>query len=93
MTDTIRLGSEKPRPTRPVTHLPNRLDAEACLGILAAVHPDWTIESLKAAGKKLDVADVDMCLEYTSLSLADRMVLKAALSQFGIIARGKRIGA
>jgi hypothetical protein len=92
MTDTIVIGGPKPRPTRPVTHLPNRLDAEACLGILAAAHPDWTVESLKAAGKKLDIDEVDSVLEYTSLSLADRMVLKAALSQFGIIARGKRIG-
>ena len=96
MTETIRIGEPKLEAkkglTKPLMHLPNRLDADACLTILASYHPDWTVESLKAAGKMIDVDEVDSILEYTGLSLGDKMVFKSALSQFGIIARGKRIG-
>lgn len=88
----VHIGaSVKEKPTRPIRHLPARLDAKACLTLLAQTHPDWTVESLEASGKQLDIHEVDNCLEFTDLSLADRMQLKSALSQFGIISRGRRI--
>jgi hypothetical protein len=88
----VRIGaSVKEMPRSAIKHLPNRLDAQACLEILAKVHPDWTVESIKAAGKQLDVSEVDDCLDYTDLSLLDRITFKSALSQFGIVARGKKV--
>ena len=47
--------------------------------------------SLRASGKQLSVDDVDTALEYKNLSLEDRMILKAALSEFGFIARGRKV--
>jgi len=95
MTTVIRIGDDlittKDTPRSPLTYLPNRLDAQACLALLERMHPDWTAASITAAGKHLDVWEIDSCLEYTSLSIEDKMVFKAALSENGIIARGKRI--
>jgi hypothetical protein len=95
MTETIRIGdpivTSKEPPRSPLRHLPNRLDAQACLTILERLHPDWTAASITAAGKHLDMYEINICLEHTSLSLEDKMIFKAALSEHGIIARGKRI--
>jgi hypothetical protein len=92
---TIRIGDPlivaKTPPTSPLRYLPNRLDAQACLAILEKYHPDWTAASLSAAGNKLEVSEVDNFLEYTALSIEDRMIFKAALAENGIIARGKPI--
>jgi hypothetical protein len=90
--EPIRIGDPiivaKELPTRPLTYLPHRLDSAACLAILEKYSPDWTAASLSAAGNKLDVSEVDNFLEYTALSVEDRMVFKAALAEHGIIARG-----
>ncbi len=95
MTATTHIGdpfiTTKKPPRSPLTHLPNRLDAAACLALLDRMHPDWTAASITAAGKHLDVDEIDDCLEYTALSIENKMVFKAALSENGIIARGKRI--
>jgi hypothetical protein len=93
--DTIRIGDPiivaKTPPTSPLRNLPNRLDAQACLALLERIHYEWTAASIAAAGKQLDVGEIDSCLEHTALSLEDKIVFKAALAEHGIIARGKRI--
>jgi hypothetical protein len=88
------ISGDKSAPIRQLPalkNLPARLDAKACLEILSTLHSEWTIEALSASGKQLDVADVDAGLEYKNLSLEDRMILKAALAEFGFIARGRKI--
>jgi hypothetical protein len=93
VADPIRIGdpliTAKTPPTSPLRNLPHRLDASACLAILEKYHPDWTAASLTAAGKQLDVSEIDNFLEFTALNLEDKMVFKAALSEHGIIARGR----
>jgi len=95
MTDTIRVGGAlfdvKKPPTAPLRHLPNKMDAQACLDLLERIHPEWTAESIKAAGKQLDVSEIDDCLSYTSLGTLDTMTFKTALMEHGIISRGKRM--
>jgi hypothetical protein len=88
------IRNDPPRQLAALTHLPPRLDAAACLRILDSLHEDWTptnVTALHAAGQKLDVADVDSGLEYKSLSIEDRFILKSALAEFGFIARGKKV--
>ena len=93
--ETIRIGDPiivaKTPPTSPLRNLPNRLDAAACLALLDRIHPDWTAANITAAGKHLDVGEIDHALEYTALSLEDKIAFKAALAEHGIIARGKRL--
>src|SRR5882724_10484956 len=89
MNDTIRIGdATKTRPTRPLRSLPNRLDSAAVWNILDQIHPE-SVENIKAAGKQLDVRDIDSCLEYTALSTSDKMRLKHAFALCGIISLGK----
>ena len=91
---TIKIGDQivaRSMPTRPLKSLPLRLDLAACLAIVAHIDPDMTAESIMAAGKQLDIDRIDSCLEYTELSLEDRMILKSALSEFGLIPRGRKI--
>jgi hypothetical protein len=53
MTNHIHIGGlTKEPPTSPLKHLPNRLDAQACLTLLERIHPDWTSASITAAGKQ-----------------------------------------
>jgi hypothetical protein len=87
MTATIRIGEPNPRPTRPLTHLPARLDAEACLNIIERIDP----AGISASREQLDVDRIDSALEYTALSISDRIRLKHALERHGLLARGKRI--
>jgi hypothetical protein len=92
MTNHIHIGGlTKEPPTSPLKHLPNRLDAQACLALLERISHEWTAAGITAAGKQLDVAEADSCLEYTALSLEDKIVFKAALSEHGLITRGKRL--
>jgi hypothetical protein len=84
-----------PRQLAALTHLPNRMDAAACLKILDTLHEDWTpdnVTSIRASGKQLSIDDVDAGLEYKNLSLEDRMILKAALAEHGFIERGTKRG-
>jgi hypothetical protein len=94
MTESTRIGGyplrTKPQQTRPFTHLPVKLDAAACLAILNRLDPDITVDSVAAARKSFDVDRIDLLLEYTDLSVADRIHFKSALSEFGILPRGVR---
>jgi hypothetical protein len=91
MTDTIRLGGEKQFSARPVNHLPAKLDLEACLSVIEHIHPDLTAAGIKAAAKPLEVDVIDDVLEYTDLSVSDRVRFKLACEHHGILARGRRI--
>jgi hypothetical protein len=91
MTATIRIGEPKARPTRPLTHLPARLDAEACLGIVERIDPELTAAGISASREQLDLDRIDSALEYTALSVSDKIRLKFALERCGLLARGKRI--
>jgi len=93
MVDTIILGDGKTmnRPTRPMTSLPARLDAEACLKVLEQIHPDFRTESISAARESVDILSLDSALEYTELSIESRMKLKFALVQHRVLARGRKL--
>lgn len=90
---SLQIGDKlaKQPPTQPLRVLPNRLDASACLNLLARIHPDWTVDSIKAAGTQLDVNEIDSCLEFTALSTSDKILVKSALAEHGFIARGRRL--
>jgi hypothetical protein len=87
------ISGEKPAPRQlpALKNLPARLDAKACLEILSSLHSEWTVQALTASGKQLDIHDIDAGLEYKDLSLEDRMRFKSALSEFGFIARGRKV--
>jgi hypothetical protein len=94
ISSAIISGNNRPKQLAALNHLPPRMDAAACLRTLETLHEDWsaeTVTSLRASGKQLSVDDVDTALEYKNLSLEDRMILKAALSEFGFIARGRKV--
>jgi hypothetical protein len=95
MTDTIQIGerldSGKTPPTRPLTHLPQRLDAAACLKIIEMFHPTLTVESITASKEPIDIVEIDSILERSSLSLPDKMTFKSALAEHGIISRGRKL--
>jgi hypothetical protein len=79
------------RPTRPLKTLPTRLDLAACLQIIERIDPDQTASGIMAAGKQIDIDRLDNCLEFTDLDLNDRMTLKAALTECGLLPRGQRV--
>jgi hypothetical protein len=91
--DTIRIGGNLPTPppTKALTYLPTKLDASACLAVLAQIDPEVKTESISAARGTLSVERVDSALEYTSLGISDRMRFKAALSDHGIISSGRKV--
>jgi hypothetical protein len=76
---------------RPLTSLPNRLDAEACLSVLQRLAPEWTPDSIMASQETLDIARIDSALAYTELNTSDRFRFKQALTRHGLISRGKRV--
>jgi hypothetical protein len=90
MTDTLST-QVKPRPTRPLTSLPSRLTAEACLEIIARIDPEHTAAGIAASREKVDVDQIDSALEYTELSISDRFRFKQALAQLGIMSAGRRV--
>ena len=95
ISSAIISGDNPPKNLAALNHLPNRMDAAACLKILETLSEDWTQEavtSLRASGKQLSVDDVDTFLEYKNLSTEDRMILKSALAEHGFIARGRKSG-
>jgi hypothetical protein len=75
--------------TRPLRSLPSRLDAAACLQVLARI-TDATTTDLAAAAETVTIEKVDAGLATTSWSIEDRMKFKHALSQHGIISRGRK---
>jgi hypothetical protein len=91
MTHTIIIG-DKPltQHTRPLS-LPARLDLEACLKVLERIDPEAKTESVAAARASVDVAKIDVALEYHDLSLDDRFRIKAAFREHGIIPRGRPV--
>ena len=76
-------------PSRQLRALPARLDAAACLSVLAQI-TDAKTESVAAAAETVTVATVDAGLATTDLSVDDRMRFKHALGQHGIISRGRK---
>jgi hypothetical protein len=95
-TPTIQPPTKREEPmtidvtnTRPLRSLPSRLDAAACLQVLAQI-TDATTTDLAAAAETVTIEKVDAGLATTSLSIDDRMKFKHALSQHGIISRGRR---
>jgi len=91
---TIKIGDQivaRSMPTRPLKSLPLRLDLAACLAIVEHIDPEMTAESIMAAGKQLDIDRIDSCLEYTELNLTDRMTLKSAMTECGLLSRGRKV--
>jgi hypothetical protein len=91
ISSAVISGDQTKRPTRPLTYLPARLDAEACLKVLELIDPEAKTSDIAAARKSVNVASLDSALEYTSLSISDKFRLKAALSEHGILAVGRKI--
>jgi hypothetical protein len=92
MTNTIRIGEQATTPTKPrtrglLTYLPTKLDA-AGLEIIERIDPEASAESISAARQSVNVDRIDSALEYTGLSISDRIRFKTALSAHGIL--GKR---
>jgi hypothetical protein len=95
--DEVRIGdaaTKAPAKGRPITFLPSRLDANACLDLIARVDYELTIEGMTASANRqvVTVDRLDDILSYTELSLSDRMRFKTACSDFGIIPRGVPAG-
>jgi hypothetical protein len=90
MTETIRIGEHRSPPTRPLTYLPNKLDAAACLEIIERIDPEMTAAGITASREQIDIDRIDSALEYTELSIADKIRFKYALERNGLLARGKR---
>jgi hypothetical protein len=76
--------------TRPLS-IPPRLDLEATLKVLARIDPEAKVESVAAAAASVDVAKIDVALQFHDLSMDDRFRIKAAFREFGIIPRGRPI--
>jgi hypothetical protein len=72
-----------------VRSLPARLDAAACLDVLAAIGSPHAVAA--AIGEHMTIKDIDAALAETSLGTEDRMRFKYALVQHGILARGKQL--
>jgi hypothetical protein len=94
---TIIIGDPVVKPIiqykQPLRHLPQRLDAAACLEVLARIDQDplTKTDSVLAARKSLTVELIDDALEYTELSTSDRIRFKYALTQVGILSVGKKV--
>jgi hypothetical protein len=69
--------------------IPARLDAEACLKVLAQI-TDAKTESVSAARGSIDVEAIDAALEIHNVSIDDRWKFKHQLAEFGIISSGRR---
>jgi hypothetical protein len=80
-----RLHAATEAPKRPVTFLPARLDASACVDILDRIHVPVQIAA--ATGQPLDIRDVDKALSATPLSVSDRIRFKQALTASGLLSR------
>lgn len=80
--------------TEPLARLPHRLDATALVGVLASIGlplPDGARslsaedKPLAAAGVAFTVDQVDEALDKTKLPTAERLTLKVALVQQGLL--------
>jgi hypothetical protein len=90
MTFTIdRLHAVSDTPKRPVTYLPTKLDAAACLDVLDRINV--LTEIAAATGEYLDIKDVDKALAKTSLNTSERMRLKTALTAHGLLSAGRKV--
>ena len=92
MTDTIRIGDKAiQQAQRPLTSLPPRLTAQACLDILETYDPDLTVAGIAAGRQTVTVEHIDTLFEYQPLSIDDRFRFKSALVRHGILSAGKRV--
>ncbi len=86
-------NTNTPHETKPITHLPPRLDLKACLQLLEQADCDLTVTGIAAGRQAVTLEKVNDVLENSSLGLDDRMRFKHALASHGIIVAGKRMGA
>jgi hypothetical protein len=91
ISSAVISGDQTKRPTRPLTYLPAKLDAAAVLQVLALIDPEVVTSSIEAARKTVTVDGLDSALQYTELSIGDKIRLKQALSDHGILAVGRKI--
>ena len=91
MTDTIHIGDSgyKPRPTRPLTSLPNRLDANGITQVLERLDPE--LAKIAASNQKIDVEHLDAALTYVELSTSDRIRFKDALFCHRLMSPGRKV--
>jgi hypothetical protein len=81
-----RLHAATEAPKRPVTYLPPRLDASACVDILHRLNVPTQIAA--ATGLPLDVKEIDKALSATTLSVSDKIRFKLALESNRLLSRG-----
>jgi hypothetical protein len=95
MTTTIKIGADQDtfHTAKPITHLPSRLDYDACIKLLATADCFLSESGLRAGKQFVTMESVDDLIELGSLSVDDRMRLKAALAAHGLLIAGKRVGA
>jgi hypothetical protein len=90
---TARADAPPVQYRRPLTHLPAKVDAAACLAVLERLDPDIEISSVAAAAKTLTLDLLDdalSCAESNTLSTSDRIRLKHACIQHGILSVGRK---
>jgi hypothetical protein len=84
------LNTNTPHQTKPISHLPARLDLAACLRLLEQGDCDLTASGITAGQQFVTLEHVDDVLETSSLGIDDKMRFKHALAAHGIIMAGKR---
>jgi hypothetical protein len=95
-SEPVRIGDQvEPKLARSRTAhtLPAKLTARACLDFLAGIDPDFdnVRGKLEAGTAALTTDGVDDLLSYTNMSIEDRFLLKSALSENGLLPRGRRM--
>ena len=88
--EKLNAVSEVPNAKKPVTYLPTKLDAAACLDVLDRIGLNTPVEIAAATGEPLDIKDIDKALAATTLGVSDRMRFKAALTACGLLSAGRR---
>jgi hypothetical protein len=95
---TIRIGEPLAKPViphrKPLTFLPTKLDAAACLEVLARLDHEVDTTSIEAARQTITVDQLDDALAYegNTLTISDRFRLKQALTEHGILSVGRPAG-
>ena len=83
--DRLNAVAEDSTAKRPVTFLPSRLDASACIDVLDRLAVPTQIAA--ATGEPLDVKEIDKALSATTLSVSDKIRFKTALTANGLLSR------
>jgi hypothetical protein len=94
MNATVKIGGEPDtHKARPITHLPSRLDYDACVKLLAQADCFLTEDGIKAGKQFATMESIDDLFELGSLGIDDRFRFKQALVGHGLLIAGKRLGA